>query len=133
MNLTENVKKSTIAVLDNIQKVTPSLSTGRQRDVFSLVAFDYDLTPVNFAGNKRLKGQFDIQFLVSPQPGNKKTLLSYGEIVSYFDANYFSTFNTNGVNPLWVRYGQSTLITDKTTGDTSLVFTINIEAVEKRE
>ncbi|EPL0489905.1 hypothetical protein MMK47_000386 [Citrobacter koseri] len=132
MNLTENVKVSTLSVLNNIQPVTNSLSTGRDRDVFSLVTFDYQLEAANYSGNSRLKGQFNMEFLVSPVPGNKQPLSSYDEIVQYFDDNYLPAFIGNNINVLWVNYGSSTLITDKTTGSSSIVFTINIEAIEKR-
>ncbi|EGZ9869819.1 hypothetical protein JJP51_003488 [Salmonella enterica] len=131
MNLTEKIKAKTIEVLENIQPVTPSLTTGRQRDVFSLVTYDYQLESANYAGNSRLKGQFDMQFLVSPYTGQKQPLSSYDEIVTYFNSNYAPVYKAAGITVLWVNFGNSTLVTDKTTGSSSIVFTINIEAIEK--
>jgi len=133
MNLTEKVKTNTIKVLSELEPVTNSLSTGRQKDVFSLVTFDYQLEALNYAGNSRLKGQFDMQFLVSPMPGNSHPLSSYDEIVSHFESHYSPVFENDGVRVLYVNYGNSTLVTDKTTGSSSIVFSINIDAIEKRQ
>lgn len=124
MNLTEKVKQCTLKVLGN---VTPSLSTGSTVDVFSLVTYDHQLERMSFS-NKRQKGDFQMEFLVSNQ--NAKN--NYDKIIADFDKNYSTEFESNGVRVLYVEYGQAATITDKTTGRESLVFSINIAAIEKR-
>lgn len=133
MNLTEKVKTNTIAVLKDLQPVTNSLKTGRGKDVFSLVTFDYQMEASNFAGNSRLKGQFDMQFLVSPMDGHKQPLSNYDEIVAHFESHYSPVFENDGVRVLFVNYGSSTLVTDPITGSSSIVFSINIDAIEKKK
>lgn len=124
MNLTEKVKQSTLQVL---KTVTPSLSTGAAVDVYSMVTFDHQLERVSFSNNRQ-KGNFQMEFLVSNQ--NAKN--NYDSIIADFDKNYSAVFELNGVRVLYVEYGNTSTITDKTTGRESLVFTLNIEAIEKR-
>lgn len=132
MNLVEKVKSTTIEIMNAYQPITNSLSTGRTRDVFSLLTIDYQLEPMNYAGNSRLAGQFDIEFLVSPMPGGVKPTSSYDSIIQYFQNNYALAFKNEGINVLNVNYGNSTIITDKTTGSTSIAFTLNIRALERK-
>lgn len=132
MKLIENMKAATVTVLKGYQELTPSLSTGTGKDIFQMVTFDYQLEAANFNGNSRLRGQFDMEFLVSPQVNTKTPSTRYDELITYFEANYAPIFKAQGVTVLWVNYGNSSLVTDKTTGISSLIFTLNIEALERK-
>ncbi|RWS81359.1 hypothetical protein DN462_26285, partial [Citrobacter freundii] len=123
---------ATVTVLKGYQELTPSLSTGTGKDIFQMVTFDYQLEAANFNGNSRLRGQFDMEFLVSPHVNTKTPSTKYDELITYFEANYAPIFKAQGVTVLWVNYGNSSLVTDKTTGISSLIFTLNIEALERK-
>lgn len=133
MGFTETVKQTTLDVMNLYQPVSLSLSTGRDRDVFSLVSFDNQFEAANYNGNERLRGTFNIDFLISPKPGvNKNPSTDYDSLVKHFESTYPMTFKNAGITVLTVVYGNSTVVTDKTTGSTSLVFSLNIEALERK-
>lgn len=132
MKLIENMKAATVTILKGYQELTPSLSTGTGKDIFQMVTFDYQLEAANFNGNSRLRGQFDMEFLVSHQVNTKTPSTKYDELITYFEANYAPIFKAQGVTVLWINYGNSSLVTDKTTGISSLIFTLNIEALERK-
>lgn len=126
------MKTSTVEVLKQYKKLTPSLKTGTGSDIFQMVTFNYQLESANFAGNSRLRGQFDMEFLVSPKPNTQFPETDYDSLVAHFEKTYPAVFKANGVTVLYVNYGNSDLITDKTTGISSLVFSLNIEALERK-
>lgn len=132
MGFTETVKQTTLEIMNQYQPVSLSLSTGRDRDVFSLISFDNQFEAANFNGNARLRGTFNIDFLVSPKPGTKNPSSDYDSLVKHFQSTYPIAFKNAGVTVLTVDYGNSTVTTDKTTGSTSIVFSLNIQALERK-
>ncbi|HGK4843925.1 TPA: hypothetical protein ACJ2XA_004270 [Kluyvera georgiana] len=132
MGFTETVKQTTLDVMNLYQPVSLSLSTGRDRDVFSLVSFDNQFEAANYDGNSRLRGTFNIDFLISPKAGTKSPSSDYDSLVKHFESTYPIAFKNAGITVLTLGYGNSTVVTDKTTGSTSLVFSLNIEALERK-
>lgn len=134
MQLTEEIKKTTLSVLSSLGTiVTPSLKIGAKDDVFSLVSFDYNYQALTMAGNNRLKGTFDMDFLVSPAPPNKEPLNDYDSIINHFESTYPLLFKNAGIQVFNVTYGSATYVVDKTTGISSVIFSVNIVATIRKQ
>jgi hypothetical protein len=127
MNLVTKVRQT----MKSLINATKNLKTSRNTDVFSEVAFDFNLNSLNF--DNRQSGTFNIQYLVSPNPVNGSTApsLTYDEIISNFDSMKSSAFKDAGLILLSYSYEQSDIITDPTDGSVSLTFTINIGVADR--
>lgn len=127
MNLVTKVRQT----MKSLVNATKSLKTSRNTDVFSEIAFDFNLNSLNF--DNRQSGTFNIQYLVSPNPVNGSTApsLTYDEIISNFDSMKSSAFKDAGLILLSYSYEQSDIITDPTDGSVSLTFTINIGVADR--
>ena len=133
MTFTEELKNTVLSIFGDLgTEVTKSLTTGREKDVFSLVSFDFTMESANYGIKPRQIGSFTMEFLVSPMSTTGEPLVSFDNILDYFINNQASKFSTSKVTVLSYVFGQSTLITDKTTGSNSLIFSLNIDAIEKR-
>lgn len=127
MNIVTKVRQT----MKTLIGATKNLKAGRETDVFSEIAFDFNMNKIDFNGRK--SGVFNIQYLVSPKPesGNTAPSITYDEIISNFDEMKSSTFKDAGLIILGFNYEQSDIITDPTDGSVSLTFTINIEVTER--
>nr|DAO81321.1 MAG TPA: hypothetical protein [Caudoviricetes sp.] len=128
MNIVTKVRQT----MKTLISATKNLKIGRDADVFSEIAFDFNMNKIDFNGRK--SGTFNIQYLVSPKPesGNTAPSITYDEIISNFDEMKSSTFKDAGLIILGFNYEQSDIITDPTDGTVSLTFTINIEVTERK-
>ncbi|MCS1317223.1 hypothetical protein NX035_21945 [Escherichia coli] len=133
MKLIEQVKKSVLKVINDISPVTDRKTVGVGSSIFQMVSFVYNLESANYSGNSRLRGNFTIDFLMVPPPGTTATI-GYDEFVTQFQNTYSPIFKDAGINVLWVNYENASSNEDKTMGGVStLLFRLNIEAIEKRQ
>lgn len=133
MKLIEQVKKSVLKVVNDISPVTERKTVGVGSSIFQMVSFIYNLESANYSGNSRLRGNFTIDFLMVPPPGITATI-GYDEVVTQFQNTYSPIFKDAGINVLWVNYENASSNEDKTMGGVStLLFRLNIEAIEKRQ
>ncbi|EGO4651140.1 hypothetical protein MLN06_002805 [Escherichia coli] len=134
MKLIEQVKKSVLKVINDISPVTDRKTVGVGNGIFQMVSFVYNLESANYNGNSRLRGNFTIDFLMVPPMGYNTPTIGYDEIVSKFQATYAPVFKDAGINVLWVNYENASSNEDKTmSGVSTLLFRLNIEAIEKRQ
>lgn len=132
MKLIEQVKKSVLKVINDISPVTDRKTVGVGSSIFQMVSFVYNLESANYSGNSRLRGNFTIDFLMVPH-GTTATI-GYDEVVTQFQNTYSPIFKDAGINVLWVNYENASSNEDKTMGGVStLLFRLNIEAIEKRQ
>ncbi|HAG9252619.1 TPA: hypothetical protein GE142_08010 [Escherichia coli] len=133
MKLIEQVKKSVLKVINDISPVTERKTVGVGSSIFQMVSFVYNLESANYSGNSRLRGNFTIDFLMVPPPGTTATI-GYDEVVTQFQNTYSPIFKDAGINVLWVNYENASSNEDKTMcGVSTLLFRLNIEAIEKRQ
>lgn len=108
-----------------------NLKTSRDVDVFTQIAFDYNLSVITY-GDNRKSGTFAIQYLVSPKPDSTNTapVITYDQIITKFESEKAQAFKDAGLILLSCSYEQSDIVTDHQ-GSVSLSFTINITVTER--
>ncbi|ENV5883836.1 hypothetical protein ACFIPR_003204 [Enterobacter kobei] len=132
MALLNDVQKTVVKSLNNIQQLRKAMMIGDTKDLFILISSTHFYDQTNF-NSQRKTGNFTFQFLLVPLPtSNTLPADSFGTILEYFETNTIKEFKDNNVTLLSYQFDNGELDTDPTTGRQSLSFSINIVATQKQ-